>query len=62
MKVQFARASQLSAIDYTTKAYPLLTEPADLDAIIEGMKEVMAFGITSFKVSLIYRRSGRYVQ
>ncbi len=61
MKAQFSRAGKLSAIDYTTKGYPLVTGLSDLDSILDGMKEVADCGITSFKVSLIYRESGRYV-
>jgi dihydropyrimidinase len=61
VKAQLSRAKELSAIDYTTKAYPLLTEPSDFDQVLNGMEEVVDYGITSFKVSLIYRESGRYV-
>ena len=61
VKSQFARAAELSAIDYTTTAYPIVTKPTDLDQILNGMKEVVDYGITSFKVSTIYRKSGRYV-
>ncbi len=61
VEAQFSKASRLSAIDYTTKAYPLVTSPSDLDGILKDMKEVVDYGITSFKVSTIYRNSGRYV-
>ena len=37
VKSQFARAAELSAIDYTTTAYPIFTEPTDLDQILNGM-------------------------
>ena len=61
VKKQVARAGELSAIDFTTKGYPLITEPSDFDRVLEQMKEVVDYGVTSFKVYLIYRESGRYV-
>jgi len=57
-KTQFARADELSVIDYTTK--PILCELSDFDKVIDGMKEVIDYGIPSFKGATIYRKQGWY--
>jgi len=58
VKTQFSRAEKLSAIDYTTT--PILTDLSDLDKVLDGMKEVVDYGIPSFKGATIYRKVGWY--
>jgi len=58
VKRQFARARELSVIDYTTK--PMITDLTDLDRVLEGMKEVVAYGVPTFKAFSIYRKQGWY--
>ena len=58
VRTQFKRASKLSAIDYTTK--PLLTQFADMDRLLTGMKEVVDYGIPTFKGATIYTKAGWY--
>ncbi|MCL0077203.1 dihydropyrimidinase [Dehalococcoidia bacterium] len=58
VKRQFSRAKELSAIDYTTK--PMVVHLADLDQVLDGMKEVVDYGIPSFKVFQIYTQQGWY--
>ena len=57
-KRQLARAKELSVIDYTTK--PILNELTDLDKVLNGMKEVIDYGIPTFKGFSIYRKQGWY--
>jgi len=58
VKEQFARAEKLSAIDYTTK--PLITDLTDMDKLVDSLKEVVDYGIPSFKGALIYTKPGWY--
>ena len=57
-KRQLARAKELSVIDYTTK--PILNELTDLDKVLNGMKEVIDYGIPTFKGFSIYSKQGWY--
>ena len=57
-KAQFAKAEKLSAIDYTTR--PLITDLDDLDKLLSGMKEVIDYGVPSFKGATIYTKQGWY--
>jgi dihydropyrimidinase len=58
VKTQFARAKELSAIDYTTK--PIIKDLKDLDKLLDSIKEVIDYGIPSFKGATIYRNTGWY--
>lgn len=58
IKRQFARADELSVIDYTTK--PILTDLSDLDKELDYMKEVVDYGVPSFKGATIYTKQGWY--
>jgi len=55
IKRQFSRAEKLAAIDYTTRGmFVSLTD--DIDSIIAGMKDVVDYGIPTFKAFQIYTR------
>jgi len=58
VKKQFSRAEKLSAIDYTTT--PILTDLTDIGKTLAGVKEVIDYGIPSFKGATIYRKVGWY--
>ena len=58
VKRQFSRAEELSAIDYTTS--PLITDLADMEKLLDGMKEVIDYGVPSFKGATIYTKPGWY--
>jgi len=58
VKKQLSRAKELSVIDYTTT--PIITDFSDLDKVLDGMKEVVDYGIPSFKGATIYRKEGWY--
>lgn len=58
VKAQFTKAGALSAIDYTTT--PILTDLTDLDRELDGIKEVIDYGVPSFKGATIYRKQGWY--
>jgi len=58
VKTQFARAKALSAIDYTTTA--ILQDLSDLDRELDYMKEVVDYGVPSFKGATIFREVGWY--
>lgn len=58
VKRQIEKANRLSVIDYTTK--PILTDFTDLNKELASMKEVMDYGIPSFKGATIYRKEGWY--
>ena len=58
VKAQFSRAKELSAIDYATKS--LITDLSDLEKLLDNMKEVIDYGIPSFKGATIYTKQGWY--
>ncbi len=58
VRAQFSRAQDLSSIDYTTT--PIITDLSDLDKVLDSMKEVVDYGIPSFKGFLIYTKQGWY--
>lgn len=55
-KRQFARASSLSAIDYTTK--PIISDFSDIGRVKRWMREAFEYGVPGFKVFMIYRQQG----
>ncbi len=59
VKSQFTKAEKLSAIDYTTT--PILTDLTDLDTELDQIKEVIDYGVPSFKIYTIFRQRGLYV-
>jgi dihydropyrimidinase len=58
IKRQFSRAEELSVIDYTSKG--MLVNLTDLNEVIEGMAEVVDYGIPTFKLFQIYSAQGWY--
>ena len=55
IKRQFSKAEKLSAVDYTTRGM-FVSLTGDIDGIIAGMDEVMAYGIPTFKTFQIYTK------
>ena len=58
VRKQFDRADKLSAIDYTTS--PMITDVANIEGVIDGMKEVIDYGVPTFKIFMIYTNQGWY--
>ena len=56
IKRQFSRADKLSVIDYTTRG--MCVNIADIDVVTAGMKEVVDYGIPTFKAFQIYTKQG----
>lgn len=57
-KTQLARADQSSAIDFTTK--PILQDFSDLYRLLEGMDDVVKYGIKGFKGATIFKEARWY--
>ena len=58
VKAQFVRAAELSAIDYSTS--PIITDLSDMDKLLGSFKEVIDYGLPTFKGATIYTSTGWY--